>query len=81
MVILGGAAFLCGPVFGAAVFILLEQILRDFTIHWHLPFGVMLILSVLFFRGGLAGALDRLSFRNKLHQDQQPKTQQSGSES
>jgi len=62
MVILGGAAFLCGPIFGAAVFILLEQILRGITIHWHLPFGILLILSVLFFRGGLAGAIERLRF-------------------
>lgn len=67
MVILGGAAFLCGPIFGAAVFILLEQILRGITIHWHLPFGILLILSVLFFRGGLAGAIDRLRFaRNRM---------------
>ena len=60
MVILGGAAFLVGPVFGAAVFILLEQLLREVTIHWHLPFGILLILSVLFFKGGLAGAINRL---------------------
>ncbi len=60
MVILGGAAFLVGPVFGAAVFILLEQLLREFTIHWHLPFGILLILSVLFFKGGLASAIDRI---------------------
>ena len=60
MVILGGAAFLCGPIFGAAVFIILEQLLRGVTIHWHLPFGLLLILSVLFIRGGLAGALDHL---------------------
>ena len=60
MVILGGAAFLVGPVFGAAVFILLEQLLREVTLHWHLPFGILLILSVLFFKGGLAGAIDRL---------------------
>ncbi len=60
MVILGGAAFLCGPVFGAAVFILLEQLLREVTLHWHLPFGVLLILSVLFIKGGLSGAVSRL---------------------
>ncbi len=66
MVILGGAAFLLGPVFGAAVFILLEQLLREVTIHWHLPFGILLILSVLFFNGGLAGAVSRLrSFKNQ----------------
>ncbi len=60
MVILGGASFLCGPIFGAAAFILLEQLLRGFTIHWHLPFGILLILSVLFFRGGLSGVIDKV---------------------
>ena len=65
MVILGGASFLCGPVFGAAVFILLEQLLRGVTIHWHLPFGLLLILSVIFFRGGLAGAIDALRSKGK----------------
>ena len=65
MVILGGASFLVGPVFGAAVFILLEQLLRGVTLHWHLPFGILLILSVLFFRGGLAGAIDTLRTMRK----------------
>ncbi len=65
MVILGGAAFLLGPVIGAAAFILLEQLLREVTIHWHLPFGILLILSVLFFKGGLAGIVDRLRSKGK----------------
>ncbi|MEM8731259.1 MAG: branched-chain amino acid ABC transporter permease [Pseudomonadota bacterium] len=57
MVILGGAATILGPVLGAAAFILLEEILSSFTIHWHLPFGLMLIGVVLFVRGGLMGLL------------------------
>jgi len=55
MVILGGSAYLLGPVFGAIVFILLEYILSGWTIYWHLPFGILLILSVLFLRGGISG--------------------------
>ena len=35
-VILGGIARLCGPVIGAAVFILLEQILGDLSQFWHI---------------------------------------------
>ena len=42
MVILGGAAYLLGPVFGAVAFILLEEILSGFTpllalALWHHP--------------------------------------------
>ena len=59
MVILGGTAFLFGPLLGAAVFLLLEEILSGWTTYWHLPFGILLILSVLFMRGGLSGFLSR----------------------
>lgn len=57
MVILGGATFLCGPIVGAICFIVLEHLLSEITIYWHLPFGLLLIFSVLFLRGGLVGAL------------------------
>jgi branched-chain amino acid transport system permease protein len=55
MVILGGAATIVGPVLGASVFILLEEILSSYTVFWQLPFGLMLIGVVLFIRGGLMG--------------------------
>lgn len=57
MVILGGASTVLGPVLGATAFILLEEILSTLTVHWHLPFGLMLIGVVLFVRGGLMGLL------------------------
>ena len=59
MVILGGSAYLFGPVLGAAVFILLEFYLSKWTVFWHLPFGLILIATVLLFRGGLGGLLAR----------------------
>lgn len=59
MVILGGAAYLFGPIVGVAVFLVLEQTLSGVMTHWHLPFGIMLILTVLFIKGGLSGLLDR----------------------
>jgi branched-chain amino acid transport system permease protein len=55
MVILGGAATIVGPVLGASVFILLEEVLSSYTVFWQLPFGLMLIGVVLFVRGGLMG--------------------------
>ena len=56
-VILGGIARLCGPVIGAAVFILLEQILGDLSQFWHIYLGVLLLLVVLFAKGGLTGLI------------------------
>ena len=57
MVILGGAATVLGPVLGATVFIVLEEVLSTLTVHWHLHFGLMLIVVVLFVKGGLMGLL------------------------
>ncbi|MEM7425691.1 MAG: branched-chain amino acid ABC transporter permease [Pseudomonadota bacterium] len=64
MVILGGSSSIFGPVIGAAVFLLLEQVLSSFTIHWTLPFGIILILTVLFVKGGISGLLERLGGRD-----------------
>ncbi|WP_193188894.1 branched-chain amino acid ABC transporter permease [Nisaea sediminum] len=55
MVVLGGAGSLFGPVLGTAVFVLLEEYLSRLTQYWHFPFGAMLILVVIFTRGGING--------------------------
>jgi branched-chain amino acid transport system permease protein len=59
MVILGGLASLHGAVIGAAAFLLLEEELAGLTEHWKMIFGPMLILTVLFARGGIMGLLQR----------------------
>jgi len=57
MVVLGGVGSWFGPVLGTAAFILLEEWLSGITIYWQLLFGAILILTVLFNRGGpLRGA-------------------------
>jgi len=56
-VILGGVARLCGPVAGAAMFILLEHWLGGVSEFWLVYLGVLLLLVVMFARGGLIGAL------------------------
>jgi branched-chain amino acid transport system permease protein len=56
-VILGGVARLYGPVAGAAVFILLEHFLGGLSEFWHIYLGALLLLVVLFARGGLIGIL------------------------
>jgi len=52
-VILGGVGRLCGPVAGAAAFILLEHLLGDITVYWKALLGLALVGVVLYARGGL----------------------------
>lgn len=56
-VILGGVARLYGPVAGAALFILLEHVLGGLSEFWHIYLGIILLLVVLFARGGLIGTV------------------------
>jgi branched-chain amino acid transport system permease protein len=55
MVILGGMASTAGPVLGTFALILVEEVLKGWTEHWQAVLGPLLVLSVLFFRRGLAG--------------------------
>ncbi len=57
LVILGGVARLCGPVAGAMLFVALEHWLGGLTEFWHIWLGVILLLIVLFAKGGLVGLL------------------------
>jgi len=57
MVILGGMGTLFGPVFGAAAFLLLEEVLSAWTEHWMIVLGPVLIFVVLFARRGVYGWL------------------------
>ena len=57
MVVLGGAGSLFGPVLGAATFLILEEVLSSWTLHWQVIFGPLLILMVLYGRGGIDGFL------------------------
>lgn len=60
MVVLGGISSLHGAILGAAAFLLAEELLAGVTEHWRLIFGPLLILVVLFLRGGLGGLLGRV---------------------
>jgi branched-chain amino acid transport system permease protein len=59
MVLLGGTGTLYGAVMGAAVFVLAEECLSGLTEHWKMIFGPLLVLIVLFARGGLIGLAGR----------------------
>ena len=67
IIILGGLATLAGPLLGAIVFLLLEEMLPwllgvvapAYAENWMILFGPILIMVVMFGRGGLVGLLDR----------------------
>src|SRR4029077_16025373 len=55
MVILGGMASTAGPVLGTFALLLVEDLLAGWTQYWQVILGPLLVLSVIFFRRGLAG--------------------------
>lgn len=57
LIIIGGVGRLMGPVVGAGLFVLLEHVLGGLTDFWHVFLGIILLLIVLFARGGLVGLL------------------------
>jgi branched-chain amino acid transport system permease protein len=60
MVILGGVGHLYGGVWGAIVFLLLEETLSHFTIHWQLGLGALLLAVVLLAPNGLTSVFKHL---------------------
>ena len=59
MVILGSANSLIGPILGAAFFLAFRDVLSDFTEHWMLFFGPLLVARVLLLKDGIWGMLLR----------------------
>jgi branched-chain amino acid transport system permease protein len=55
MVILGGLGTLYGAIIGTAAYLFLEEWLSGFTENWKVIFGPLLVLVVVFARGGLIG--------------------------
>jgi len=57
MVILGGMGTTPGPALGAFALLLIEDLLAGWTQHWQVILGPLLVLSVLYFKRGMAGLL------------------------
>ena len=55
MVILGGMASTAGPMLGAFALLGLEEMFKGWTEYWPAILGPLLVLSVIFFKRGLAG--------------------------
>lgn len=60
MVVLGGVGSLHGAVLGALAFLAAEDVLSGLTQHWKAIFGPLIVLFVLFTRGGIAGMIGKL---------------------
>jgi branched-chain amino acid transport system permease protein len=60
MVVLGGMGSVVGPVFGAIMLLVLEETLSGITEYWQIILGQLLLLVVLFARGGIDGLLGKV---------------------
>ena len=60
MVVLGGMGSVIGPVMGAVVLLVMEELLPGITEYWQIILGPMLLAVVLFARGGIDGFLASL---------------------
>jgi branched-chain amino acid transport system permease protein len=60
MAVLGGMGSVIGPVLGAVALLVLEEALSRVTEYWPIILGPMILLVVLFARGGIDGMLARL---------------------
>ena len=77
IIILGGLGTLAGPLLGAIVFLLLEECLPlllgaaapAYAENWMILFGPLLIMVVMFGRGGLIGLLGQLQVRRNASSD------------
>lgn len=67
MVIIGGLGSLWGAILGAGAFLLIEESLSGLTENWKALFGLLIMLFVLFARGGLTGLAARLFSREARH--------------
>ncbi len=62
MVVLGGMGSVVGPVFGAIALLVLEETLSGITEYWQIILGPLLLLVVLFARGGIDGLLGKVRY-------------------
>ncbi|MGA2893287.1 MAG: branched-chain amino acid ABC transporter permease [Xanthobacteraceae bacterium] len=61
MVVLGGMGSVLGPLIGAVALLVLEELLSNITEYWQIILGPLLLLVVLFARGGVDGLLVKSS--------------------
>ena len=72
MVILGGIGTLLGPLIGAAIVVLVENVLSSYVDRWPTVLGLIFILVILFARAGIAGSAAKLIARLRRRTAQRP---------
>jgi len=60
MVIIGGSKAFFGPLLGAAFYVLSKDFLSDITDAYLMFFGLLFVLVVAFFQGGISGFISRI---------------------
>lgn len=64
MLVLGGAGRLYGALIGAALFMIAQEVLSGLNpVYWQFWIGLLLVVVVLFARGGIMGATEVLHMR------------------
>jgi branched-chain amino acid transport system permease protein len=63
--LLGGLLSFTGPLVGSVFFIAMREIIQRFTENWMLWFGVVLLIVIMGFRGGVVGVLEGLLGRSR----------------
>lgn len=61
--LIGGHRSFLGPVIGSFIFVFLQNYLIGITEYWLLPMGLLLVLILVFARGGVAGLFKKLLSR------------------
>ncbi|MEK6709589.1 MAG: branched-chain amino acid ABC transporter permease [Nitrospinota bacterium] len=64
--LLGGIHTFSGPMAGALAFYVIQEVIEQVTEYWLLWFGVVLLVLVLGFRGGLMGYLQEQAWRRRI---------------
>jgi branched-chain amino acid transport system permease protein len=57
MSLLGGMGTFFGPFVGAGVYLMLENLISLWTVHWQLIVGAIFVICVLFFPAGIWGTI------------------------
>jgi branched-chain amino acid transport system permease protein len=61
--LLGGIGTLAGPLVGSLLFISIREVIQRFTEEWMLAFGIVLLVIIAAFRGGVVGTVRQVLSR------------------
>jgi branched-chain amino acid transport system permease protein len=58
--LLGGLQTFLGPLVGSVIFVAMRELIQRFTENWMLWFGVVLLIIIMGFRGGVVGVFQKM---------------------